>query len=169
MTEIAHVPPETAPDERRERFGWVTDNWLVRAVGRVRLPLGAKLLIGFAVVGTLLATGYVLGFVALGQSNSRSEQLRGLQERATYAQLLESNAALLASQVGMVVSAVFLSLAYHAIMWIYLGLSAGLYAAVRAHEPAFRVRFGWRDVSFILGADFVLIAFIAVYLRLKGI
>jgi len=77
--------------------------------------------------------------------------------------------ALLASQVGMVVSAIFLSLAYHAVLWIFLGLSAALYAAVRAHEPGFRVRFGWRDVSVILGVDFVLVAFIAVYLRLKGI
>ena len=69
----------------------------------------------------------------------------------------------------MVVSAIFLSLAYHAILWIFLGLSAALYAAVRAHEPGFRVRLGWRDVSFILGADFVLVVSIAVYLRLKGI
>jgi signal transduction histidine kinase len=57
-------------------------------VGRVRLPLVAKLILGFGVVAALLAVGYVLGFVALGQSNSRSEQLRRLQQQAVYEQLL---------------------------------------------------------------------------------
>jgi signal transduction histidine kinase len=85
---IAHDAPEARPARRRR----AADNPLVRAVGRVRLPLGAKLLIGFAVVGALLAIGYVLGIVALGQSNSRGEQLRQLQRRAVYVQLVLTDA-----------------------------------------------------------------------------
>jgi signal transduction histidine kinase len=89
--DLAHDPVE-AEATRRRRFSWAADNALVRAVGRVRLPLGAKLLIGFAVVGALLAAGYVLGLVALGQSNSRGEQLRTLQRRAVYVQLVLTDA-----------------------------------------------------------------------------
>src|SRR5262245_47934141 len=89
--DIAHQPVEAAAEPRR-RFGWAADNPLVRVVGRVRLPLGAKLLIGFAVVGALLAAGYVLGFVALGQSNTRGEQLLRLQRRAVYVQLVLADA-----------------------------------------------------------------------------
>jgi signal transduction histidine kinase len=89
VTDIAHPPvEEVASGAQRPRFGRASDNPLVRAVGRIPLPLGAKLLIGFGVVGALLAAGYLLGFVALGQSNSRSEQLRRLQQQAVYEQLL---------------------------------------------------------------------------------
>jgi signal transduction histidine kinase len=90
--DVAHEPVEAAPAPRRQRIRWVADNPLVRAVGRVRLPLGAKLLIGFGVVGALLVTGYVLGLSALGQSNARSAQLRRLQQRATYYQVVLSDA-----------------------------------------------------------------------------
>jgi signal transduction histidine kinase len=90
--DIAHEPPDATPEPRPRRFSWAADNPLARAVGRARLPLGAKLLIGFTVVGVLLAIGYVLGFVALGQSNSRGEQLRRLQAQAVYEQLLLTDA-----------------------------------------------------------------------------
>jgi signal transduction histidine kinase len=92
VTDIAREPVETASGAQRPRFGRASDNPLVRAVGRIPLPLGAKLLLGFGVVGALLAAGYLLGFVALGQSNSRSEQLRKLQQQAVYEQLLLTDA-----------------------------------------------------------------------------
>jgi signal transduction histidine kinase len=99
VTDIAHEPVEAAPEPHGRRLGWGTDNPLVRAVGRIRLPLGAKLLIGFAVVGALLAIGYALGLVALGQSNSRGEQLRQLQRRAVYLQLVLTDATQLKSAI----------------------------------------------------------------------
>ena len=68
------------------------DVGLVHAVERIRLPLRAKLLIGFGIVGALLAGGYVLGLVALRQSNTRGEQLLRLQRRAVYEQLLRTDA-----------------------------------------------------------------------------
>jgi signal transduction histidine kinase len=90
--DVADDAVEPAPAPRHRRFGWAADNPLVRAVGRVRLPLGAKLLIGFAVVGALLAIGYVLGLVALGQSNTRGQELRRLQRRAVDLQLVSADA-----------------------------------------------------------------------------
>ena len=86
--DIAQEPVEAAPADRRSRLGWVTENALVRAVGRIPLPLGAKLTVGFAMIATLLVVGYVLGLTALGQSNSRGEQLLFLQRETAYDQVL---------------------------------------------------------------------------------
>jgi signal transduction histidine kinase len=86
VAQDAPAPPEG------KTWGWAADNPLVRAVGRVRLPLGAKLLIGFALVTGLVAVAVVVGLVALGQSNSRGQQLQRLQTRAVYLQLLLTEA-----------------------------------------------------------------------------
>jgi signal transduction histidine kinase len=88
VTELAQNAVEATPAVHRRRLGWAVDNAPVRAVGGLRLPLGAKLLIGFGIVGALLAAGYILGLVALGQSNSRGEQLLRLQRRAVDLQLV---------------------------------------------------------------------------------
>ncbi len=77
--------------------------------------------------------------------------------------------ALMASMVGLVTSAVFLSLTYHPILWIFLGMIGALYAAVRKHQPDFRVAFRLPDLLLVGSLDVAFIAFIAVYLRLKGI
>ena len=82
--EVAQAPVESPSRRRSDRF--------VGAVGRLPLPLGAKLLIGFAVLAALLAIGYVLGVVALGQSNSRGQQLLRLQRRAVYLQVVLTDA-----------------------------------------------------------------------------
>jgi O-Antigen ligase len=76
--------------------------------------------------------------------------------------------ALLASLVGLVVSAFFLSIAYHTALWIYLGLTASFYATVRRNDPDFRVRLTWRDILWVGAGDTVLIAAIWFYLRLQG-
>jgi signal transduction histidine kinase len=82
--DLAHTPIDGKPPQRTGRFA--------RAVGRVPLPLGAKLILGFALIAALLVVGYALGLVALGQSNSRGTELRRLQERAVYEQLLLTDA-----------------------------------------------------------------------------
>jgi signal transduction histidine kinase len=89
MTEIAQTPVDAPPGKEQARS---PDNPLVRAVGRVPLALRVKLLIGFGVVGALLAAGYLLGLVALGQSNTRGQRLLRLQRRAVYVQLLHADA-----------------------------------------------------------------------------
>jgi len=88
MTEIAQPPVEVTAGAAQARAGPASDNPLVRAVGRIPLRLRAKLLIGFAVVGLLLALVAVLGLVALGQSNSRSTDLRKLQGQAVVERIL---------------------------------------------------------------------------------
>jgi signal transduction histidine kinase len=85
--DLAHPPVESASPRRTDRFAG--------AVGRLRMPLGAKLLVGFGVVGALLAAGYILGLVALGQSNSRGEQLLRLQQRAVDLQIILTDATVL--------------------------------------------------------------------------
>jgi hypothetical protein len=77
--------------------------------------------------------------------------------------------ALLASLTGLAVSAFFLSIAYHTALWIYLGLTGTLYAAVRKNLPEFQVHLTWRDVAMVCGADLGLGLAIATYLRFKGI
>jgi signal transduction histidine kinase len=92
------IAPEAEPAApRRSR---AAENALVRAVGRIPLPLRAKLLIGFALVAGLLALSAALGLVALNQSNSRGEQLKRLQQTAAYAQLLAADANQLIALVG---------------------------------------------------------------------
>jgi signal transduction histidine kinase len=93
--EAVEAPEPAAPLRSR-----ATENPLVRAVGRIPLPLRAKLLIGFALVAGLLALSAGLGLVALNQSNSRGEQLKRLQQTAAYAQLLAADANQLIALVG---------------------------------------------------------------------
>jgi signal transduction histidine kinase len=87
-----------APSEPRRR-DLVADNPLVRAVGRVRLPLGAKLIAGFAVVAALLTVVAVLGLVALNRSNSRGVELPGLRKEVFYERVLQSDAENLKSTI----------------------------------------------------------------------
>ena len=55
--------------------------------------------------------------------------------------------AVLASLAGMVVSAAFLSIANHPVLWIFIALAGALGAIVSEHDPEFRVPFGWGDLT----------------------
>jgi signal transduction histidine kinase len=99
MTVAHDHPAEAAPAPRRS-FRWAADNPLVRAIGRVRLPLGAKLIGGFTLIAALLGVAIVLGLVALGDSNSRGKQLLSLQKETAYEQLLLTDADNLAKLLG---------------------------------------------------------------------
>jgi hypothetical protein len=93
-------------------------------------------------------------------------QLAGRPEAAT---ARSWSMALLASLVALVASAVFLTLTFHAILWINLGLAGALYAAIRSHEPSFRVGFGWKDVGAVAAFDVAFVSAISIYLRVHGI
>jgi signal transduction histidine kinase len=95
--EVAQAPAENASARRTGR--------IAGAVGRLPLPLGAKLLLGFALVGALLALAIVLGLVALGQSNSRGEELRRLQRRAVFVQLVLTDATQLQKAIDFRINA----------------------------------------------------------------
>jgi signal transduction histidine kinase len=56
------------------------------------VPIRAKLLFGTVAIAALLAFVAVLGLIALGQSNSRGAELRRLQQRGVYEQLLLTDA-----------------------------------------------------------------------------
>jgi O-antigen ligase len=74
--------------------------------------------------------------------------------------------ALLASLTGTLVSAFFLSIPYHPILWSDIGLVGALYAAIRNHDPNFRVRFGWADFAAVAVGDIAIVAALKVYLIL---
>jgi signal transduction histidine kinase len=93
---IAH---DATASSTRSRFPRAADNPLVRTVARLPLPLGTKLVVGFLAVGALLALVAALGLSALGQSNSRGQQLRRLQQRATYYQLVLTDASQLKTAI----------------------------------------------------------------------
>jgi hypothetical protein len=77
-------------------------------------------------------------------------------------------AALTASLAGLVISAFFLSVAYHTLLWMFLGLAGAVYAVVRTHNPEWRVRFGWRDGVVVVLTDIVMVIGLSLYVRLKG-
>jgi signal transduction histidine kinase len=85
------MAPEAVQVETPKRR-LTTENRLVRAVGRVPLPLGAKLIAGFAVVAALLVIGYALGILALSQSNSNGKRLQKLQATEAYVQQVKTDA-----------------------------------------------------------------------------
>jgi signal transduction histidine kinase len=105
MTDVAHEPVGSAEGAHHPPQTPNSDHPLVRAVERISLPLRAKLLIGFALVGALLSLSIVLGLVALGQSNSRGEQLRRLQRRAVYVQLVLTDASQLQRAIDFRINA----------------------------------------------------------------
>ncbi len=74
--------------------------------------------------------------------------------------------ALTASFAGLVVGVFFLSFAYHYVLWIYIGLSGALYAAIRRHDPTFSLRFGLKDAALVLIGNAAIIATVYLYARL---
>jgi O-antigen ligase len=73
--------------------------------------------------------------------------------------------ALVAAFAGLAVGIFFLSFAYHAVLWIYVGLSGALYAAVKRHDPNFSVRFRWADLSAVVAANLGILVATWVYAR----
>jgi signal transduction histidine kinase len=79
-------------DERARRALNRGDNMLIRAVGRVPLPVQAKFLVpSFATVVLLVVLG-VLGLRVIGESNDRVVELGQLQQRATTYREMQSEA-----------------------------------------------------------------------------
>jgi hypothetical protein len=69
---------------------------------------------------------------------------------------------------AMAVSAFFISVAYHPVVWIFLGLVAAYYAAARTHDPSWEVTFTWRDLVFVSGFDVAIMIAMLVYLKIKA-
>lgn len=95
--------------------------------------------------------------------------LRDLQHAPGSAAVQVWGMALLASLSGILFQINTLSFAYHSVLWLFLGLVGAWYSAIRHHVPAFRVRFGWKDVV-LVGVGCVTYAFVLLpmFLRYKG-
>ena len=76
--------------------------------------------------------------------------------------------AILAGFCGMMVGIFFLSFTYHYVLWIYFGLSAAFYCAVRGTDPTFKVSLDGRDIRRIALADIGFVVAITVYTRMNG-
>jgi hypothetical protein len=77
--------------------------------------------------------------------------------------------ALVAAFGGMLLGIFFLSMAYHYVLWIYIGMTGAYYSAVKAHDPEFKVTFGLKDAGLVLGVAISLLVFLRVYLMTKGL
>jgi hypothetical protein len=75
---------------------------------------------------------------------------------------------ILAALVATLVSAAFLSIPHHPLLWLVIGMTGALEGAVRAHEPTFTVRFGLRQFLASCGMAFLFVAAVYLYLRSKG-
>ena len=94
---------------------------------------------------------------------------RDFANRPEAADVRSAAFATLAGMVGMVASALFLSLTYHLAFWLEVGLAAAIQTLIWRHDPNWRLRWRWRDLMLIIGLDLGTVVSIAIYLRLKGI
>jgi hypothetical protein len=78
------------------------------------------------------------------------------------------SAALLACLTGFSVSALFLSLTYHYLLWILLGLVGALYAATRRHDVRLQIKFGVLDLAVVAAIDVVYVLATHIYTRSQG-
>jgi len=76
--------------------------------------------------------------------------------------------AVFASLIGCLIPSMFLSLSYHFILWIHLGIASALYGATCRRLPDFRVRVGFADVALCTMISFAFIVAVYVMLTLKG-
>ena len=93
MASTPDVVDVTPAVPRRRRGGG--ENAVVRGLARLPLSVRAKLLVGFGAIVVLLAVVAATGLLALRQSNSRVQQLRAEQQKATLAQALLADATIL--------------------------------------------------------------------------
>ena len=77
--------------------------------------------------------------------------------------------ALAAALIGLCFGVLFLSMTYHPILWIFLGLSGAYHGAVRRHDPDFRVTFGYVDLALVAGFCALFPVFLHLYLFYKHV
>lgn len=83
-------------------------------------------------------------------------------------ELRELALAIFVSFCAFLVGVAFLSFAYHNLLWIYIGLSGALYGVARETSPAFRVKVSGKEVGILGAMDVGLLAFLALYTKLRG-
>jgi hypothetical protein len=76
--------------------------------------------------------------------------------------------ALATSFAGILVGIFFLSFCYHAMLFIYFGLSGALYLAAKRSSPTFDVKIRPIEAGAVAGLDALLLAALFVYTRIMG-
>jgi hypothetical protein len=76
--------------------------------------------------------------------------------------------AMLASVSGFAVSALFLSLTYHYVLFVILGLVGALYSATKRHDPRLSINFGVTDLAAVCFIDAVIVVGLHFYTRSQG-
>jgi hypothetical protein len=91
-----------------------------------------------------------------------------LSPTETDPRLIPYAVALVASYAGMYVGIFFLSFCYHAVLYVFFGMSGGMYLLARKANPAFEVKLSGKEVGILAGLDAALLAALFVYTRIKG-
>ena len=68
----------------------------------------------------------------------------------------------------LLVQMMFLSLTYHPMTWIWIGMSGAFYNAVKSHAPEWRVKFGTMDILIIGAIAYGFLGVLPFFLLLKG-
>ncbi len=167
---------ESSTEERLECWSEALSMWREHPI----LGIGAKqfgqhyyltahnsALLALSEMGPL---GLLLWTIALYVAFKTTLQVqRDFANRPEAADVRAAAFATLAGLVGMVASALFLSLTYHVAFWIEVGLAGSIQAVVLRHDPSWKLRWRWRDLFWVVGLDVGAVASIAIYLRSKGI
>jgi len=167
---------ESSTEERLECWSEALSMWREHPV----LGVGAKqfgqhyyltahnsALLALSEMGPL---GLLLWTIALYIAFKTTLQIqRDFADRPEAADVRAAAFATLAGLVGMVSSALFLSLTYHLAFWLMVGMTGAIQAMVWRHDPNWKLRWRWRDLFVIVGLDVGAVAAIAIYLRSKGI
>ena len=77
--------------------------------------------------------------------------------------------ALLVSFCGILVGIFFLSFIYQNLLFIYFGMSGALFGVARQGLPRFNVKLTGKEIGIVAGLDALILAWLFVYPRLKGV
>jgi hypothetical protein len=76
--------------------------------------------------------------------------------------------ALLTSFCGILIGIFFLSFCYHAMLFVYFGMSGALFGVAKQSSPHFEVKVSKKELGLLAAFDAVLIGVLFVYTRVKG-
>lgn len=76
--------------------------------------------------------------------------------------------AVLGMTAAYMLQMMFLSLAYHTMVWVYFGFGGAFYSAVKAHAPDWEVKIGGLDVAIVAGISIGFLAVLPFFLAAKG-
>lgn len=76
--------------------------------------------------------------------------------------------AVMAMGAPLLVQMMFLSLTYHPMTWVFFGMAGACYSAIKAHAPAWHVKFGILDILLVGALAYGFLVALAPFLILKG-